>query len=344
MIKRLNLGCGNRLLQYYADEWFLTSAFLQHEKRQIPDGPEADVLWDLNDLPWPWPDNRFNRIEAWAVFEHLKLDLVEALDECWRILTPNGKLHVKVPYWKSYRAHKAPDHRWHGWEPGVFDYFDPRTKYGRGYDAVSARKWRIESKGWTDKDHHAFYATMYKRLDEEQWSMTLDVEPPGGFVVWVNGRSQAGKSTVTRGLARLFPHAVIVDDEHLWSEVWGRTYRKAQGARPEDVFTDEEPADPHASFAYECARVACVLAKQGHMVLVDMIASPVERRAKIKRICRDLGSPLFWVYVKREEGETKLPLFDRMTDADWTTDHAVLTKKQSIESVAQFIEKVRRGK
>ena len=104
--------------------------------------PEIDVVWDLNRLPWPWPDERFDHIVARAVLEHLAIDLVQSLNECWRILRPSGTLFVKLPYWDSDIAHQDPTHRWF-FSLHSFDQFDPDTKRGREYAFYTPRKWRI---------------------------------------------------------------------------------------------------------------------------------------------------------------------------------------------------------
>jgi SAM-dependent methyltransferase len=104
--------------------------------------PEVDVVHDLNDLPWPWEDSSFDLIIACAVLEHLKLNLVESLNECWRILAPGGRVHLKLPYWKADSSYDDPTHYWH-FSLGSFDQFDPATKRGRQYTFYTERKWRI---------------------------------------------------------------------------------------------------------------------------------------------------------------------------------------------------------
>lgn len=127
----LNLGCGNRLEGGGA---------VNHDRTKHR--PEIDVAWDLNCLPWPWPDNAFDQVIALSVFEHLRLDLVEVLNECWRLLRPGGQLVLKLPHWQSDVSYWDPTHRWH-FSLRSFDQFDPDTERGKVYAFYTDRKWRI---------------------------------------------------------------------------------------------------------------------------------------------------------------------------------------------------------
>ncbi len=128
--KTLNLGAGNHI-------W---KGAVNHDLRKHR--AEIDVAHDLNDVPWPWGDDSFDQIGASSVFEHLIIDLVTALDECWRILRPAGTLRVKVPYWNHDNAYADPTHRWQ-YSLRAFNVFDPRTKLGKELNFYTDRKWRV---------------------------------------------------------------------------------------------------------------------------------------------------------------------------------------------------------
>ena len=130
MLKTLNLGAGNRIVK----------GAVNHDRRKHR--AEIDVCWDLSVLPWPWADEQFDAVEAWAVLEHLDIDLLTAMDEIWRLLTEGGTANVKLPYWQSEGAYSDPTHRY-AVGLGVFDIFDPTTKRGQDYFFYSPRKWRI---------------------------------------------------------------------------------------------------------------------------------------------------------------------------------------------------------
>lgn len=131
-LRTLHLGAGNRPMK----------GAVNHDRALDKKRPFITVGHDLNMLPWPWEDESFDRIVARAVFEHLDIDLVASLDECWRILRPGGYVYLKLPYWHSDIAHQDPTHRWY-FSMKSFDQFDPSRRRGREYGFYSSRRWRI---------------------------------------------------------------------------------------------------------------------------------------------------------------------------------------------------------
>lgn len=129
MTRRLNLGAGHAII---GDA--LNVDLTRHR-------PGIDLAVDLNNLPWPWNDSSWDHIVAKAVFEHLRLSLLEAMDECWRIIAPAGVLELKLPYWRSEVSYNDPSHRYVV-GLGVFDQFDPSTARGDYYSFYTERKWR----------------------------------------------------------------------------------------------------------------------------------------------------------------------------------------------------------
>ena len=126
----LNLGAGNRIIAGATNHDL-------HAHR-----PEIEVVHDLNVIPWPWPDASYDLIVASSVFEHLSIDLVQVLDECWRILAPSGLLRLKVPYWKHDNGYADPTHRWQ-YSLRSLNVFDPDTKLGKELGFYTARKWAL---------------------------------------------------------------------------------------------------------------------------------------------------------------------------------------------------------
>jgi len=130
----LNLGAGNRIVPGATNhDW------IKHR-------PEINATHNLDELPWPWADNSFDEVQLISVAEHLKLSLIETLNECWRIVRPKGKLIIKYPLWNGPNTHKDPTHRWF-WDLGVLDYVDPSTRDGQMYNYYTDRKWKIHSRG-----------------------------------------------------------------------------------------------------------------------------------------------------------------------------------------------------
>ncbi len=111
--------------------------------------PWIDVVWDLEQMPWPWEDGSWDEVHAFDVFEHLKRDICEWLDESWRILVPGGTLKLRLPAFDNPLSYRDPTHR-RVFHPETLDYWDPDKPlwqdFGRYY-FPSARWWRVQYVG-----------------------------------------------------------------------------------------------------------------------------------------------------------------------------------------------------
>ena len=146
----LNLGAGNRII----------GDAVNHDV--CKHRPEISVVHDLNVLPWPWQDNSFDLIVARSVLEHLQIDLVKSLDECWRIMRPGGQLFLKLPYWNSDVSHWDPTHRWF-FSLHSFDQFDPDTRRGKEYAFYTPRAWKIVKEAVLNHAQSSIIVTMEVR-------------------------------------------------------------------------------------------------------------------------------------------------------------------------------------
>ncbi|MEM2772772.1 MAG: methyltransferase domain-containing protein [Candidatus Pacearchaeota archaeon] len=74
--------------------------------------PESkpDILWDLNNYPWPFKDNEFDMIYCSHCLEHLD-NPKKALEEIWRISKPNARLILRVPHFSSRIAWGDIEHK-----------------------------------------------------------------------------------------------------------------------------------------------------------------------------------------------------------------------------------------
>jgi len=102
----------------------------------IKEDSDADIVWDLNQFPWPLRDNSFARIICDHSLEHLD-DLVRVIEEIHRVAEPLGLVEIKVPHFSSPNAF-ALTHK-HFFTTQAFDYFLPRV-------AVKNRNYDIHSK------------------------------------------------------------------------------------------------------------------------------------------------------------------------------------------------------
>lgn len=148
----LNLGAGNKIIE----------GACNHDR--IKHRPEIDVVHDLNDLPWPWDDESYDYIVASAVLEHLRLNLIESLNECWRILRPGGSLRCKVPYWKADRSYSDPTHYWQC-TLSTFHFFDPETSLGARYIFYTPYKWEFVKQPHLNPEKTSIVVTMKVRKE-----------------------------------------------------------------------------------------------------------------------------------------------------------------------------------
>lgn len=74
-----------------------------------------DVIHDLEELPYPFPDDTFHEIHAYEVLEHLGRQgdwrtFFAQFSEFWRILEPGGFLAATCPSYRSMWAWGDPSH------------------------------------------------------------------------------------------------------------------------------------------------------------------------------------------------------------------------------------------
>jgi SAM-dependent methyltransferase len=93
----------------------------------------ADVLCDLDRLPYPFADDSFDRLEATHVIEHVS-DVIRTMEEFHRLVKPGGRVRVVTPHYTDFSSFCDPTHRWHlnsfsfryfGQDHGGFGYYSP---------------------------------------------------------------------------------------------------------------------------------------------------------------------------------------------------------------------------
>jgi ubiquinone/menaquinone biosynthesis C-methylase UbiE len=110
---KLNLGSGR----------FKKKNFINID---VDPSTNPDVLYDLNKIPYPFPDNSFSLITANHVLEHLE-NPFKIMKELHRILKSGGNLIIRVPHFS--RAFTHPDHK-RGFDVSLPLYFNKRFKGG----------------------------------------------------------------------------------------------------------------------------------------------------------------------------------------------------------------------
>lgn len=85
---RMNLGCGSRK----KEGWHNVDRFA---------GCEPDQVADLEQLPWPWPDNSATEVLLSHVLEHLGQtpeQWLGIIQELYRICAPGARVVIVVPH------------------------------------------------------------------------------------------------------------------------------------------------------------------------------------------------------------------------------------------------------
>lgn len=126
---RLNLGCGHAPRR---------PGIVGMDNRALP---TVDVVHDCEVLPWPFKDGTFEQITSWHLFEHLKPWLmIDIMNECWRVMAPEGTLKIGMPMAGSFGFFQDPTHI-RTWNEATPQYFDPDYKY---YQWYTPKPWKIE--------------------------------------------------------------------------------------------------------------------------------------------------------------------------------------------------------
>jgi hypothetical protein len=81
----------------------------------------AEVVWDVNDYPWPLPDSAFARVHMSHIIEHIE-DIPRAMKEAHRVCRDGALVFVTTPHFSSHNSYTDPTHR-HHLAAATFDYF-----------------------------------------------------------------------------------------------------------------------------------------------------------------------------------------------------------------------------
>lgn len=95
--RKLNLGCGH-LRETEA------------VNLDIAADTNPDVVHDLNQLPWPFPNNHFREVLAYDVIEHLE-QFIPAMEEIHRVCCAGAVVSITVPHFSCANAFTDPTHR-----------------------------------------------------------------------------------------------------------------------------------------------------------------------------------------------------------------------------------------
>ena len=125
----LDVGCGVRKQH----------GFIGMDKRDL-DG--VDIVHDVTDLPWPLDDDSCCTVLMSHLIEHIQPALhIDIIDECWRVIEPDGLLIISTPHPYSFGWHQDPTHC-ASWNEATPMYFVPGNEL---YDVYQPKPWRIDN-------------------------------------------------------------------------------------------------------------------------------------------------------------------------------------------------------
>lgn len=116
--------------------------------------PKVDIVWDLEETPWPLPDECVLTATASHVLEHIsphKGIFIKVMDEIWRVLKPDGQFLFVVPHASSPGFAQDPTHI-NMINETTMHYFDPDPEgnnIGQSlYQFYRPKPWKIIRQYW----------------------------------------------------------------------------------------------------------------------------------------------------------------------------------------------------
>jgi len=106
--KAYNLGCGNQVF----------NGVIGIDGR---DRVGADIIHDLDNIPWPIKDSSADVIFMFQTLEHLD-NVVKIMEEIWRISKNKGRIIIETPYFRHEGAFQDPTHK-HFFTSATMQYF-----------------------------------------------------------------------------------------------------------------------------------------------------------------------------------------------------------------------------
>jgi len=69
----------------------------------------ADIIWDLDEFPWPLENNAFDRIHMSHIIEHVR-DVTRTMAEIFRVGRAAADVFVVTPHFSSHNSYTDPTH------------------------------------------------------------------------------------------------------------------------------------------------------------------------------------------------------------------------------------------
>ncbi len=168
---RLDIGCGANK----------QPGFIGMDKRELPG---VDIQWDLEEFPYPLPDECCLMIVGSHIYEHIKpWKSIDFMNELWRIMKPGGQLALSMPYGVSFGFVQDPTHC-NPSNEATWQYFDPSHPL---YAIYSPSPWEIQ-KGFPTWRNTGNMEVLLKKIEN------VDNPEPPTIEKEANGKKSTKKS------------------------------------------------------------------------------------------------------------------------------------------------------
>lgn len=126
----------------------------------------ADLQWNLDQRPWPLPDDTFSLVYMVSILEHVE-DVIGVMEEVHRVGRPGAEVRIYAPFASSHHLWTDPTHR-RGFTANSFKYFD--DQFAAGAFEYSTARFEV-----ADVEYNKYEDWMWvyrpKRLD--RWLLRL---------------------------------------------------------------------------------------------------------------------------------------------------------------------------
>ena len=117
----------------------------------------VDIIWDINQHPWPLPDESVLVAVTSHLVEHIppvaltangtRFPFMEFMDEVWRVLKPGGEFAIACPHGSSQGFIQDPSHV-NAINETTWAYFAPDHASGL-YGIYQPKPWAIKFLTWS---------------------------------------------------------------------------------------------------------------------------------------------------------------------------------------------------
>jgi ubiquinone/menaquinone biosynthesis C-methylase UbiE len=135
--------------------------------------PKVDIVWDLEEFPWPLPDECVTVATASHVLEHInphKGVFIRFMDEVWRVLKPGAQFAFVSPHASSHGFQQDPTHC-NMINETTLHYFDPDPEHkniGESlYQFYRPKPWKIIRQYFNPNAN--LEVLLEKRLDDKSF-------------------------------------------------------------------------------------------------------------------------------------------------------------------------------